>query len=426
MAWMRTPEVDPVPSERVQAATTDQPWHPEDAHDAHSLGVLSVLPGSRVLDVGCAAGDVARRLTERGCIVTGVEIDPDTARSAERWCERVLLGDVEAMDLPRALGDAPFDAIVALDVLEHLKDPAKVVRSLVSLLAADGRFIASIPNVTHAAVRLQLLDGRFSTTEEGLLDRTHLHFFDRAEAEALLEDNGLVVVERLRTRRAATETEIEVDLGSVPPAVLDAIRADPDAETYQFVLVASPGHGEGGPVRSLAAVLQSRLEGAVDQVREGATYARHLEERLHELEAERMDVEAELASTRLRFEAVEARASEVERALRERLAELDVLHSELRHLQADLELKDSYVLELRAALVAARSRAAELDPLERELGRVHAQCKIEFDRRTEVEAELAAVTGRAGYRLITRIERALTHHRVTNRIVRGLTRYLAR
>src|SRR3954454_23807229 len=150
-----------------------------DVNNAHTLGVLLVPPGSRVLDIGGGGGTASRALVERGCRVWAIEIDPEAARDAHRCCEDVVVGDVEQMDLRAAFDDGVFDVILLLDVLEHLKDPAATLRRASARLAPGGRVVTSIPNVTHAAVRLQLLAGRFPRTDIGLLDRTHLQFFDR-------------------------------------------------------------------------------------------------------------------------------------------------------------------------------------------------------------------------------------------------------
>src|SRR5215207_1882662 len=99
----------------------------ENKNSSHALIVELVGHGKRVLDVGCAAGDLAEVLTEHGCKVTGIEIDPEAARQAERRCERVIVGDVEDLDLSGNLDDESFDVIVLGDVLEHLKDPLRTL-----------------------------------------------------------------------------------------------------------------------------------------------------------------------------------------------------------------------------------------------------------------------------------------------------------
>ena len=64
-------------------------------------------------------------------------------------------------------------------------------------LAPGGAFVVSLPHVGHYSVALPLvLKGRWTYQDEGLLDRTHLRFFDRVSAPALLTENGLTI-ERL-------------------------------------------------------------------------------------------------------------------------------------------------------------------------------------------------------------------------------------
>ena len=57
-----------------------------DLNSARTLGVLLTPPGSRVLDVGGATGQMARALVERGCEVWGIDTDATAAAEAGRWC----------------------------------------------------------------------------------------------------------------------------------------------------------------------------------------------------------------------------------------------------------------------------------------------------------------------------------------------------
>src|SRR5207248_2616993 len=96
-----------------------------------------------------------------------------------------LVGDAEELDLETELGGERFDAILFADVLEHLRDPAALLKRVRPLVAENGVVIASIPNVAHASVRLALLGGSFRYREWGLLDETHLRFFTRHGVEDL-------------------------------------------------------------------------------------------------------------------------------------------------------------------------------------------------------------------------------------------------
>ena len=76
-------------------------------------------------------------------------------------------------------------------MLEHTPDPVSVLKRLREAAAEDATFIVSLPNVAHLAVRLMLLFGRFPKMERGILDRTHLQFFTKDTARAMLREAGL-------------------------------------------------------------------------------------------------------------------------------------------------------------------------------------------------------------------------------------------
>src|SRR5207247_220491 len=112
--------------------------------------------------------------------------------SARAHCEQVVVRDVEEPDWIEELNRRRFDVIVFADVLEHLRDPARVLRETLELLAPDTGFIvASIPNVAHVSVRLELLLGSFRRETLGILDATHLHFFTRDSLEEFLASCGI-------------------------------------------------------------------------------------------------------------------------------------------------------------------------------------------------------------------------------------------
>jgi 2-polyprenyl-3-methyl-5-hydroxy-6-metoxy-1,4-benzoquinol methylase len=163
------------------------------ANNSRSRLVEWALPQSRVLEVGCATGFMAEHLArELGCRVTGVEQDPDAARVAAGRCERLVVGDIEQPEvIAQCAGE--YDVIVFADVLEHLRDPESVLRTLARFLAPDGRILASIPNVAHWSIRWRLLVGRWEYEDRGILDRTHLRFFTRRSALALFGRAGLAV-----------------------------------------------------------------------------------------------------------------------------------------------------------------------------------------------------------------------------------------
>jgi 2-polyprenyl-3-methyl-5-hydroxy-6-metoxy-1,4-benzoquinol methylase len=85
----------------------------------------------------------------------------------------------------------PFDCILLYDVLEHLVDPAAVLRELRPLAAAGGRVHISVPNARHwTLVRDLVFRGTFGYTEWGHRDATHLRWFTRKDIERLVAGAG--------------------------------------------------------------------------------------------------------------------------------------------------------------------------------------------------------------------------------------------
>jgi SAM-dependent methyltransferase len=151
--------------------------------------VLQFLPeGTReVLEVGCGRGVTGRLIQERlGCRVTGVELNPVVAQEAARHLHRVLQGDVQILDL-----DGRYDAVIALELVEHLVDSESFLARVRGLLAPGGRAIFSIPNVGHWSIVEDLLAGRWDYLPIGLLCYTHYRFFTRRSLGDWLRRSGI-------------------------------------------------------------------------------------------------------------------------------------------------------------------------------------------------------------------------------------------
>ena len=215
---------------------------------AHRLVLAAVPDGARVLDVGCSTGYLASELTRRGCRVVGVEADPEAAGQARERCELVIVGDIEE---PAVLAELPreMDAVLLADVLEHLRDPWRVLAALRDMLAPDGRAVVSLPNIGHWTARRALARGRFPYAEHGLFDRTHLRFFTRASACELAERSGFAVErEEAATASLPLEPYLRRRLGGTehdPPRALAAARRRltalrPELFGFQFVLTLRP------------------------------------------------------------------------------------------------------------------------------------------------------------------------------------------
>jgi 2-polyprenyl-3-methyl-5-hydroxy-6-metoxy-1,4-benzoquinol methylase len=150
--------------------------------------------GLRVLDLGCGAGHNGALLKRAGAReVVGVELDTTAAAQARRQLDEVIEGDLATLD-PARLGDVPFDAILASDVLEHLSDPELVLARVLTRLRPGGAVVVSLPNVAHVWVIANLLMKRWPRKDSGIFDRTHLRFFGKRDMVRLLEGAGLRVL----------------------------------------------------------------------------------------------------------------------------------------------------------------------------------------------------------------------------------------
>jgi 2-polyprenyl-3-methyl-5-hydroxy-6-metoxy-1,4-benzoquinol methylase len=248
----------------------------------HNLVVELVPEGSSVLEFGCATGYMSDVLaTRRGCRVTGIELDPEAAAEAKAHCERVIVGDAEILDLDEHLGDERFDAVLFADVLEHLRDPAAMLRRVRPFVAEGGAVVASIPNVAHVSVRLALLSGEFRYRDIGLLDDTHLRFFTRESIVDLFESAGFVVSTWRRRRIELSDAEIGQP-AEVPEGLGSWLGSDPELTTYQFVVRAVPSEAA-----SQLQDLRTRLDEADLKLRDLAK----LEEKINELTETRGELE---------------------------------------------------------------------------------------------------------------------------------------
>ena len=202
----------------------------------------------RVVDFGCGAGGFAQLLKQRGCRIVGVDLNAEAAKAAESHCDQVLVADLDFISILEILPDQTFDVAIFGDVLEHLRDPWRVLADARQILRPGGYVIASIPNIAHGAVRLSLLQGNFEYADVGLLDNTHLRFFTRKTVHELFEGAGYVidVIDRITIPLFSDCPYVpHVDRGALSDELIHQVEQAEDADTLQFVVRAFPTSSEG-------------------------------------------------------------------------------------------------------------------------------------------------------------------------------------
>lgn len=198
-----------------------------------------------VLELGCAAGATGKKLKQEFKITRYAGIEPhwEAAQLARDVLDEVYPVNIEEVDL-QALGLKPdsFDLLLALDVLEHLYNPWDILVDLAEYVRPGGSIVLSIPNVRHASVVQNLVNGNWTYTDAGLLDATHIRFFTLQEMQKLIGGAGLQLIhtEGVITPKMdfnqLKDSDNELNLGNIKISGLsknDAVAFF----IYQYILV---------------------------------------------------------------------------------------------------------------------------------------------------------------------------------------------
>lgn len=165
-----------------------------EAHWGLDGATFTPLAGKTALDVGCGAGLLCEPLARMGAEVTGLDAASENIHAARSHAMQSRLRIDYRVGSVEALSGERFDLVTALEVIEHVVDPAAFVRGLAAALADGGLLVLSTPNRT-ALSRLALI-----TVAEGLgqIPRgTHdwNQFLKPDELVAIVEAAGLRVIE---------------------------------------------------------------------------------------------------------------------------------------------------------------------------------------------------------------------------------------
>ena len=110
-----------------------------------------VLSGLRVLDVGCGGGILGEALAERGASVVGIDLAESALQAAEAHrAGQAVEYRLESSRDAAARGER-FDAVTCMEMLEHVADPAAVLRDIHALLKPGGWAFFSTINRTLKA-----------------------------------------------------------------------------------------------------------------------------------------------------------------------------------------------------------------------------------------------------------------------------------
>ncbi|MES9997835.1 MAG: glycosyltransferase [Candidatus Thiodiazotropha lotti] len=374
-------------------------------NNSHTQLVKRIPKGSRVLELGCATGYMSEFLRrELGCYVVGVEYDRSMAQKAKQHCDQVIVGDVQKDNWLKSLGDEPFDIITCADILEHLRDPISLLKKLPKYLKESGRLLASLPNGAHAALRLELLEGRFSYEDTGLLDRTHLHLFNYHSLRELFVRSGFRVEELSYTFHDMADSEIERRLENLGLSASDKALAmfhTPEASAFQFIVTAHPD--ESVSIEDFPTLTDKPMESSIEVYR-------NLYDQLHQT--------GETAATRLEMVNERDQLLQQQRDDMHGLIEVrDQLLNQQQELNKSLQEAQSKLLDEQAKNAELSQQYKMSERAVRSMG--HEKATIEH-RMDSYKQNLHDVTSSTGWRVYTKLMLPLTLFRRFKPAIGGL------
>lgn len=202
--------------------------------------IKRLKPNTKVLEFGCANGRMTRYLKEAlHCDVTIVEIDAEAAQDALAYAEKALTGsqegDIEKYAWCTLCESGYYDFIVFADVLEHLREPERVLEKLKPLLKPSGSVLVSIPNIANNAVVANLVQDEFPYTDIGLLDRTHVSFFTKNSFPKMIKSLGYYMYYMTATYADIAQSEVQVDQERIPTELSRIMARRPYGDIYQLI-----------------------------------------------------------------------------------------------------------------------------------------------------------------------------------------------
>lgn len=140
----------------------------------------------KVLDVGYALGTLLSMLDKKGHETYGIDISNFAIKEAKKYTKANLkVGDVNK---GLSYKDNFFDAVFALDIIEHLDSPIKFALEVKRILEKEGLFFVHSPNINSIFEKI-LRKNWF-----GYKDNTHIYFFNRKSLKFLLEKAGFEII----------------------------------------------------------------------------------------------------------------------------------------------------------------------------------------------------------------------------------------
>lgn len=156
--------------------------------------IINLIPpkSKKILDIGCSSGYLGQYIKQKfNYSVDGIDINKDDLKIATKNLDKTYHLDIQLDNLSTI--KSKYDVLIFADILEHTTNPQSIIQKFKSKLTKDGIIIISVPNIIHQSIILNLLNRHWQYTDTGILDKTHLRFFDKTSIIKLIKDSGFKI-----------------------------------------------------------------------------------------------------------------------------------------------------------------------------------------------------------------------------------------
>lgn len=159
--------------------------------DVFELMKPFIKQGMNVLDFGCGQGAFSQRLIDAGLVVDGLDID--TNQIVAKVNRKITL-DLN-QDLTEDIFPIKYDALIAMEILEHLQNPWKYIQDCKALIKDDGIIVLSTPNISNFISRLRfMMKGTLLAFEKPDFVHGHITPLSFVQLENMFEQSGLTIL----------------------------------------------------------------------------------------------------------------------------------------------------------------------------------------------------------------------------------------